>query len=697
MSMRNSAKLFPPILFCLSISTWAQVEASHLDTGGGDQFGWDIALRSDVLIVGAPADATKGSDAGAAHIYLHDDRGTNDFAFDDGWTALEKLTPDELSPGDSFGTAIGAWGDLVAIGAPQSDENFQRSGAVYVYERQRNGSIDPLDDSWLLLQKLLPSSSFSTQRFGRYIAIQGDTIVVGMRDDISSNDERVFIFERDDKGTPADPLDDLWIETAALVESSKRERFGWSYDLSSDTLIIGARWGDLTSGDDNSGFAYVYYRDDQGTPNIRLDDTWSRGPIITADLPVIASEFGRQVKLHGDTVIITSHRLSPGGAAYVFDRDRKGTSDSFDDEWIQSALLKPSDGGIGDTFGEGVALGSDVCVVTAPTYDTGSLSNVGKLYVFRRDDRGTPLDPLDDLWSETGRLVGSQLGTEARTLNVSLEGDLLAVGSRQGAVVHIYDLDGALNLDVETEDDWITPLANGQTVSTASSFGRWLRVDGLSASGHEAVSFDSSPSGMNSAGADPDLLVDTGNLLILQEGQQQSVPGIYDTPDDDAVGGTIDFEFMRGVATPLSVDLVDIDAIPNQAVTLTLFDSLGAVRTFYVPSGWTEDLVIDGPPGFRTLDLTTLQPQPGYLAVATATESPGFNPSAVVRINVNFFGSAGMDNLRWNINGSFPVYGSPSTEFDQRRWTNAKRGAKKFGLPTNSGPKKVREGILLVP
>ena len=78
---------------------------------------------------------------------------------------------------------------------------------------------------------------------------------------------------------------------------------------------------------------------------------------------------------------------------------------------------------------------------------------------------------------------------------------------------------------------------------------------------------------------------------------------------------------------------------------MTLIDQEFRLRTYFVPGGWTNDLFFDGPPGFGTLDLTTLAPQPGFLTTATASEDSGFDSSNVIRLEVFFLSSGGLDNL----------------------------------------------------
>src|SRR5262249_38354341 len=156
----------------------------------------------------------------------------------------------------------------------------------------------------------------------------------------------------------------------------------------------------------------------------------------------------------------------------------------------------------------------------------------------------------------------------------------------------------------------------------------------------------STPGSPNDPSQDLDLLVNLGNLLILQNNQAatQTVPGIFDHPNDDQDGGTLRFDFPAPVS-PRRVDLVDIDpGLPNSS-TGVLTDAGGKKRTFMAPAGWTEDLVNNGPPGFRTLDLRNLAPQPGFQTSATATQDAGFDEDRVVRIQVNLGSSGAVDNL----------------------------------------------------
>lgn len=209
--------------------------------------------------------------------------------------------------------------------------------------------------------------------------------------------------------------------------------------------------------------------------------------------------------------------------------------------------------------------------------------------------------------------------------------------------------------DFETEDDFTTSLVNGQGILTPDEFGNIVSIGGFGLNTYGAAIFDSSPTGPNAGGSDPDLLVDMGNILILQENGAQSVPDIYDDLDDAQLGGLFVFDFVDPLQV-ISIDLIDIcPGPPNQDVIVTLFDQEFQTRTYLVPGGWTNDLFQDGAPGFGTLDLTTLAAQPGYQATATAFEGSGFDAGEVVRLEVSLASSGALDNLVVDTTPSEPV------------------------------------------
>jgi len=161
--------------------------------------------------------------------------------------------------------------------------------------------------------------------------------------------------------------------------------------------------------------------------------------------------------------------------------------------------------------------------------------------------------------------------------------------------------------------------------------------------------FDGSFGGVNDVAgpdSDQDLVVGSGNILILQNNNfpTQTVPGIFDTANDDETGGIFFFDFDNPVYMN-SIDLIDINGGGN--LTVTMRDSATGTRTYTVPDDWTGDIMA-GFQGWQTLDLTTLLPQIGVgfgNPVATAADAGGFDAFDVVQVEIAFSGSAGLDNV----------------------------------------------------
>lgn len=228
---------------------------------------------------------------------------------------------------------------------------------------------------------------------------------------------------------------------------------------------------------------------------------------------------------------------------------------------------------------------------------------------------------------------------------------------------------GAVTLDFETEDDFTTPLVNGQIVDPAFDgadleFGNLVDVSSvqLGSDGHNGVTvFDTTPcpGGPNCGSQDPDLLVDLGNILLLQSDNPASANDttldatyglLYDNPNDEADfsdRGSIVFDFLSP-QTLLSIAIIDANGGFLGKAILT--DGSANTRTYTVPAMWTGDIDTCGScAGWDTLDFTTLAGQLGEGgSTATAVEDAGFDPTDVTKLEFQFLGnpsSGGLDNL----------------------------------------------------
>lgn len=203
-------------------------------------------------------------------------------------------------------------------------------------------------------------------------------------------------------------------------------------------------------------------------------------------------------------------------------------------------------------------------------------------------------------------------------------------------------LGGFTTVDFSTDDNG-GALGNGQIIDNNDEF---FSDFTLSHSGpSEGIVIFDSTAGVNAA--DPDMWVNSGNILTNQMAGSSSTGDFYDTPDDDANGGSITFNFNTAVEL-CTIDLVDING-NNQNVTITMFDTSGNSRVFFVPDEWTGDLTQDPVPGIMTLDFQNVNPQAGFGSVAVILTDDGIDMNDVISVQFDFAGSGGLDNLTYTV------------------------------------------------
>jgi len=112
-------------IFTRSGTTWTQqqkIQAS--DAQAIDQFGWSVSIDGDTVVVGAFAEDTGGTSAGAAYIFTRD--GTT-------WTQQQKIQASDVQAGDQFGISVSIDGETVVVGAHFEDAGGAEAGAAYIF------------------------------------------------------------------------------------------------------------------------------------------------------------------------------------------------------------------------------------------------------------------------------------------------------------------------------------------------------------------------------------------------------------------------------------------------------------------------------------------------------------------------------------------------------------------------------------
>jgi uncharacterized repeat protein (TIGR01451 family) len=375
--------------FARTGNTWtADEKLLSMDFPNWDELGSAAAVSGDTLAVGAPNDSGPAAEeAGSVTLYVRS-----------GSSVAEQEKIFAQVPDDAeFGAAVALSGDTLLVGAWFSFSPFPtRSGTAYVFVRAGG--------TWTLQQKLDAPDATDDLHFGRAVALDGDTAVVGT--EVSSGGAYVFVR----KGT-------TWTFQQKITVSDQ-SGFGGALALQGDTLVVGDKY--YSAGANQTGAAFVF---------VRSGNTWTQqGPMLTASDASVLARFGHSVALSGDTAVVGNQRVDTlPGSAYVFVRSG-GT-------WAEQQKLTASDGTTDDFFGDSVTVQGDVAVVGAPTADPPGA------YVFTRSGGA---------WTEQQKLL-DPAGTAAMGSAVALADGTLLVGARfelggfTGSA-HVFDLPADLSI-----------------------------------------------------------------------------------------------------------------------------------------------------------------------------------------------------------------------------------------------------------
>ena len=206
------------------------------DAKPGDAFGQSIALTEKHLVIGAPKSDALGLDSGAAYIYKRES-GV--------WQYQAKITASDGTAGDLFGISVAIDGNTILVGADLHDEKAENAGAVYVYVQERN--------KWKQEAKLMASDGGETDIFGVRVALSENTALVSARRDdteeLGTDAGSAYIFVRDGS---------TWTQQVKLTspDGQADDRFGRGVALSGDTAIISSMNHDANGS--NTGAVYVY-------------------------------------------------------------------------------------------------------------------------------------------------------------------------------------------------------------------------------------------------------------------------------------------------------------------------------------------------------------------------------------------------------------------------------------------------------
>ncbi|TKD10431.1 hypothetical protein E8A74_08270 [Polyangium fumosum] len=402
-------------------------ETSELVAPDGDPsdfFGYSVALSGDTAILGAPDEDTKGTDAGAAYVFVR----TNG-----GWAFEQKLVASDGGPGEWFGRAVDVDGDVAVVGSPRGDGAATASGAVYMFVRT-NGV-------WTQQQKLFGSDGKTGDTMGQAVAVVGGTVVAGApAEDTKGADAGAAYVFGENGGVFAQQ------KKLLAADGQAGDRLGASVGFSGQTVIAGAPGDDDAGADVGAAYAFV-----------GAGPVWSQQKKFVAADGQAGDAFGAAVALEGDTAVVGAPLANAAGidagAGYVF--ARAGLT------WAEVGKLVPAGLGSDDRLGTSVSITKGRVILGALLDDTKG-SNAGAAYVFTESGPG---------WSEDLLLVaGDGTAGDAFGFSVAMDGETAIVGAY---------LEDDAGTNAGSAYLFVLKSENGEACTTAASCASGFCVDGV--------------------------------------------------------------------------------------------------------------------------------------------------------------------------------------------------------------------------
>ena len=250
-------------------------------------FGQSLAVKDDVVVVGAWNDFGSASNSGAAYVYRN--VGV--------WVFEQKLSLGQN--GSSFGYSVDVDGGRIAIGSPSADANGSDSGEVRVLEH--------VGGSWQIADYLAVSQDGAGVEFGKAVALSGSRLVVGAPGELGGLG-RAYVFK-------ANPSTYSLIGTLSASDGTSGSLYGSAVAIDGDVVVVGAERGD--SGGSNAGEAYVYQQS---------GFSWLETDILLASDGQPGDYLGRSVAVDGLRILAgapnhDSDGVNNSGAAYIFEVD----------------------------------------------------------------------------------------------------------------------------------------------------------------------------------------------------------------------------------------------------------------------------------------------------------------------------------------------------------------------------------------
>jgi hypothetical protein len=249
-----------------SIDTWIfQQKIVAPQRTSNDYFGESVSISGNHIIVGALREDEDTNEintltmAGSAYIFERD-------TISDLWEFQQKIVAPDRAANDQFGSEVAINKNDILVGVPEEDHNEAGgeemiiSGSAYIFSKST------LTNKWDFVQKIVAPDRAASDAFGVSVALHGNHAAVGaFREDEDQNGLNTlssagsaYIFEKDNSTGH-------WNIKQKIVNSDRAlsDEFGYSMAISDSSILACAHFEDEDAANQNfmskAGSAYFFH------------------------------------------------------------------------------------------------------------------------------------------------------------------------------------------------------------------------------------------------------------------------------------------------------------------------------------------------------------------------------------------------------------------------------------------------------
>jgi len=279
------------------------------------------------------------------------------------WDYYNVLYPTDQNSTSYFGRSVALEGNTLLVGAPSASVNgLFNRGKIYYYLLDTSGV--PVYQS-----AINANDHHSGDYYGNSVSVSGNNAVVGASGySVGAQLDRgaAYFLTRNNN---------IWTQHSVVLapDGLSEDVFGTTVSISGNTAAIAAPHSKVNNLI-RVGKVYIYQL---------INNTWTYMTTLTPPIIARMEKFGSDLHLKGDTLVIGASQFNgpidnKAGKVYVY--VRSGNS------WNLQATLSPSDGKTADAFGSSVHYNAGYIIAGSPNAEVMANENQGKAYAFKMEN-----------------------------------------------------------------------------------------------------------------------------------------------------------------------------------------------------------------------------------------------------------------------------------------------------------------------